>query len=292
MSQLKYLSVFSGIGGFELAIKKSSAWDCIGYSEVNKYAIKIYEKHFKGKQNYGDAKQINTKGLPDFDLLVGGFPCQPFSVAGERRGFTDSRGSLFFEVARIIKEKQPRILLLENVKGLLSHDKGATFIKILTTLNELGYDAEWQVLNSKYFGVPQSRERVFIIGYLRKECSFKIFPVLRQKKEANERSKSKVCISVSAPNRIKKGQNGRRFKDNNDPSFTLTAQDRHGIYDGANIRTLTPLECERLQGFPDNWTEGIPDNQRYKCIGNAITVNVVEEIIKRLKENVLSRTLY
>jgi len=161
---MRYFSTFSGIGGFELGI--GDYGECIGYSEIDKYAIQTYEKHFNHK-NYGDITKINPKQLPDFDLLCGGFPCQSFSVAGLRGGFEDTRGTLFFEIARIIREKQPRFLLLENVKGLLSHDKGRTFATIISTLNELGYDCEWQVLNSKNFGVPQNRERVFIIGHIR-----------------------------------------------------------------------------------------------------------------------------
>ena len=173
---MKYLSLFSGIGGFELGIQQvyeqnnkikskeqsekvlcstdRSTPLCIGYSEIDKYAIQIYEKHFKHK-NYGDITKINPKELPDFDLVVGGFPCQSFSIAGKRLGFNDTRGTLFFDIARIIKEKRPKYLLLENVKGLLSHDNGNTFRTILSTIDELGYDFQWQVLNSKNFGVPQ-----------------------------------------------------------------------------------------------------------------------------------------
>ena len=140
--------------------------ECIGYSEIDKYAIQIYEKHFNHK-NYGSITDINAAELPDFDLICGGFPCQSFSIAGKRRGFDDTRGTLFFDICRIIKKKQPRLILLENVKGLLSHDQGRTFRTIITKIDELGYDCQWQVLNSKNFGVPQNRERVFIIGHLR-----------------------------------------------------------------------------------------------------------------------------
>jgi len=208
---MKYISLFSGIGGFEEGIKqayedyvtqkgeeargqniqssrdKSSStefvWDggrtsptCIGCSEIDKYAIQVYEKHFNHK-NYGDITKIQPENLPDFDLLVGGFPCQSFSIAGKRGGFNDTRGTLFFEIARIIKEKQPRLLLLENVKGLLSHDQGNTFTTIISTLDELGYDCQWQVLNSKNFGVPQNRERVFIVGNRRGTKRPNVFPL-------------------------------------------------------------------------------------------------------------------
>lgn len=161
---MKYLSLFSGIGGFEMAMPKD--WECIGYSEILKPAITIYEKHFKHK-NFGDITTINASELPDFDLIVGGFPCQSFSIAGKRGGFNDTRGTLFFDIARIIAVKKPSYLLLENVKGLLSHDKGKTFETIIKTLDELGYDVEWCVYNSTDFGRPQSRPRVYIRGTLR-----------------------------------------------------------------------------------------------------------------------------
>src|SRR3990167_7409423 len=154
--------MFSGIGGFENAIGNKG--ECIGFSEIDKYAITTYTKHFPTHKNFGDAAKINPDELPDFDLLCGGFPCQSFSIAGKRRGFQDTRGTLFFEIARILEVKRPKLVLLENVKGLLNHNKGETFKVILQTLEELRYEAQWMVLNSKFFGVPQNRERVFIIG--------------------------------------------------------------------------------------------------------------------------------
>lgn len=309
---MKYFSLFSGIGGFELGILKayveisnrntvrgskknqakndakrqrleskegkgthgpirrsielfdwnddSRAPDCVGYSEIDKYAIKIYEKFFKHK-NYGDIRKLDPVKLPDFELLVGGFPCQSFSVAGKRKGFTDTRGTLFFEIARIVHAKKPRLLLLENVKGLLSHQQGLTFGVILATLDELGYDIQWQVLNSKDFGVPQNRERVFIIGNLRGTPRPQIFPLQKNDQGNSEQyvSKQKATRSV------------RNMSD-------LKSRWRHSM----RIRKLTPVECERLQGFPDGWTEGVSDTQRYKTLGNAVTSNVVQAIAKKL----------
>ena len=325
---MKYFSMFSGIGGFELGIYKgyhsllgkrykeglesirrngySSVFtskdrhpQAVGFSEIDKYAIQIYEKHFKGHKAYGNAKDIIPERIQDFDLLVGGFPCQSFSVAGKRKGFDDTRGTLFFEIARILKYKRPRYILLENVKGLLSHDSGKTFQTILKVLSDIGYRVEWQVLNSKNFGVPQNRERVFIIGHLRGTSRPKVFPI-KESCGTNDktiahtinssdwrggnRNQKQTTIAVLTPDRAEKRQNGRRFKENGEPSFTLTERDIHGIYDGCNIRRLTPTECERLQGFPDGWTEGISDTQRYKCLGNAVTVNVIEYIITKLIE--------
>ena len=161
VKKIKYLSLFSGIGGFEYGMQQSKQeFECIGFSEIDKYAKSVYKKHFPNHFDWGDVTLIRTKQLPDFDLLVGGFPCQAFSIAGKRRGFDDTRGTLFFEIARILKDKRPRYFLLENVKGLLSHDKGETFKRILEVLSDLGYNVEWEVLNSKNYGVPQQRESV------------------------------------------------------------------------------------------------------------------------------------
>lgn len=210
---MKYFSMFSGVGGFELGIQRAydnrrdasaptlatghssvstisdgarrrSHATCVGYSEIDKYAIETYQHNFKGHTNYGDATTIDPADLPDFELLVGGFPCQAFSVAGKRLGFNETRGTLFFDIARILSHKRPRHLVLENVKGLLSHDSGKTFSTIIGVLTDLGYLIEWQVLNAKDFGVPQNRERVFIVGHLGGKCRHQIFPLTRHNHEA------------------------------------------------------------------------------------------------------------
>ena len=418
-----YLSLFSGIGGFELGIKqvyetnniiqhsskqgrkwagiqstgnsthnKSGNWmgkpTCIGFSEIDKYAIQVYEKQFNHK-NYGDITKINAKELPDFDLLVGGFPCQSFSIAGKRGGFNDTRGTLFFDIARICSEKRPKYLVLENVKGLLSHDKGKTFQTILGVLSDLGYTVEWQVLNSKNFGVPQNRERVFIIGHLGGTSRPKVFPITStndshiklttQSVQQQDRTVSPEGLSpclasnttfdkwnvdfgctklntAQGGNRqpfIRNPYNGKtsdketgtfgttcgtttgktaqhlyenskiskstktavartltggghtggnhsgmtvvrqplRFLERNqknvdgEHSFTVDGGNTGGVRVNSKIRRLTPKECERLQGFPDGWTEGLSDTQRYKTLGNAVTVNVIKEIFKRFINN-------
>ena len=392
---MKYLDTFAGIGGFALGIERAhervfgTKAECVGYSEIDRYAISIYEKHFREHKNYGNITEIDTAKLPDFDILVGGFPCQAFSIAGKRGGFEDTRGTLFFELARILADKKPGYFCFENVKGLLSHDRGRTFKTIIATLDELGYDLQWQVLNSKHFGVPQNRERIFIIGNLRDRPRPQVFPMGSEQEtvtndikvagtldeggwekrhesirrvydpdglaptiptgtgggvmpkilipeatakgyaeatigdsvnlsqitsktrrgrvgkgvantlETNmqqyvvtENTQHKIAVPVLTPDREKKRQNGRRMKENGDPSFTLTAQDRHGVYDGASVRRLTPLECERLQAFPDHWTlhgkdgEQISDTQRYKTLGNAVTVNVIEDIFVKFFKSI------
>ena len=227
-----------------------SIYSCVWANEIDKYASQIYRKNFgEGELYEGDITKVKADDIPNHELLVGGFPCQSFSIAGKRGGFSDTRGTLFFEIVRIAQKKRPRLLLLENVKGLLSHNSGSTFGVILQTLDEIGYDCQWQVLNSKNFRVPQNRERVFIIGHLRGTRRPEVFP-------------------IGETNKIH--------------SFTLTGQDKHGVFNGVQIRRLTPTECERLQGFPDGWTEGISDTQRYKCLGNAVTTNVITAIGARL----------
>jgi len=320
---MKYLSLFSGVGGFELGIEQayenrlcntkqqeglqgvqqegnstitsseSGYPQAIGYSEINKYATQIYQKHFPNHKEYGDITKIKAEELPDFDLLVGGFPCQAFSIAGKRGGFNDTRGTLFFEIARIVREKQPRLLLLENVKGLLSHDKGRTFTTIISTLDELGYDLQWQVLNSKNFGVPQNRERVFIIGHSRGTSRPKVFPI-SQSSQGNLKYSGGV---ISAREQwLKDGKTnsrnfsqGQRIYGTDGISQTLAGNaggqgGKTGLYETEDmkIRRLTPTECERLQGFPDNWVDGISDTQKYKVLGNAVTVNVIQAIMEKL----------
>ena len=369
--------MFSGIGGFDLAMR-NLGHEIVGACEIDKYAQQIYRKQFPGVPIYDDASKLQAESLPQFDVLCGGFPCQAFSIAGQRKGFKDTRGSLFFEIARIAKEKRPSILFLENVKGLFSHDKGETFRTILNSLDEVGYDVEWQLHNSKYH-VPQNRERVYIIGHIRGKRSRQVFPLGGIDKKPAKKTIAPVnnipvvndrgglreveratCLdanyfkghdyhgartliytlvkAVLTPDRAEKRQNGRRFKEYGEPAFTVNTLDRHGVLintframteqrteeskairkksmqedgvdwsprrgkeltirnddlancvttgqtkeslisDGVKIRKLTPVECERLQGFPDNWTEGISDTQRYKCCGNAVTVPVVQWI--------------
>ena len=269
---MKFLDLFAGIGGFRMGLE-SLGHECVGFCEIDKFARKSYKAIYdtEGEIELHDITQVTNEDWRKFrgtvDIICGGFPCQAFSIAGKRKGFLDeTRGTLFFEIARAAKEIKPPLLFLENVKGLLSHDQGRTFRTILSTLDELGYDAEWQILNSKDFGVPQNRERVFIVGHLRgsggrpvfpirgengttnqadskmmiiddqgrknKKLFFKhIVPTLRAQSHGND---PKVIIPVLTPDRVNKRQNGRRFKTNGEPMFTLTAQDRHGVMVSTN----------------------------------------------------------
>lgn len=362
--------MFSGIGGFDLAMQ-NLGHEIVGACEIDKYAQQVYRKQFPGVPIHDDASKVQAESLPQFDVLCGGFPCQAFSIAGQRKGFKDTRGSLFFEIARIAKEKRPSILFLENVKGLFSHDKGETFRTIISSLDEVGYDVEWQLHNSKYH-VPQNRERVYIIGHLRGQRSRQVFPLGGIDKKPAKKTITPVdnipvvndrgglreveratCLDANyfkghdyhgartmimawsssgrdgfRETRIKLGEcntlntgdgcrgqstanyvalterrtdeakairkksmqedgvdwSPRRGKelvqrDDGLANCVTTGQTKESlITDGIRLRKLTPVECERLQGFPDNWTEGISDTQRYKCCGNAVTVPVVQWI--------------
>jgi len=344
--------MFTGIGGFELGIEQATKgqWECIGYSEINKYAIQCYKSHYPNTKNYGRAEDINTGQLPAFELLTAGFPCQAFSIAGKRLGFEDTRGTCFFEVARVIKAKQPQFVLLENVRGILSHDNGRTIAVILATLDELGYDAEWQVVNSKYW-VPQNRERIFIIGHLRGRSTYQVFPIRNLSKEAIKLQRQQVnaikarqtadaqgsyiveckqlpqtkglsdaqrvydaggiaktlkglgggqgaktgLYAVAQRSRNYRGQPTKlEVREDQIANQLTTVQKDSMLLEKKQIRRLTPTECERLQGFPDGWTNMLSDTQRYKCLGNAVTVNVIQAIIEKLievqNENTNSRT--
>lgn len=287
---IKYFSGFAGIGGMEVGINDRA--ECIGFSEINKDSIKIYETHFPGHTNFGDITRISETELPSFDLFVGGFPCQAFSIAGKRCGFNDTRGTLFFDIARILKAKRPQHILLENVRGLLSHDEGRTFKTIIGVLSELGYDIEWALLNSKDFGVPQNRERTYIYGYhgrrSRREMVFR--------PGAMPKINDSSIVSISG-----RGQGYTLYRsDGLSPTLTLGGPRKGGIYYGEDeksfnrytiegkekglVRTATPLEFERLQGFPDNWTkiDGVTDISRMNCCANAVTTNVIDWIISRI----------
>lgn len=348
---MKFLDLFAGIGGFRLGLEQAGH-ECVGFCEIDKFARQSYKAihNTEGEREYHDITTVSNEEWRTLrgtvELICGGFPCQAFSIAGKRKGFLDeTRGTLFFEIARAAEQIKPRTLFLENVRGLLSHDKGRTFRTIISTLDELGYDAEWQILNSKNFGVPQNRERVFIIGHLRGERGREVFPI-RGKDEyldskimvlnkengmpretnrvyspeglsptlntmqgggrepkimvegniypsngqngnvynpkglsptlssgttgnsknrgigsnnapkilvnvnpsgngmngnvydsnalaptltTNKGEGPKIAIPVLTPDRAEKRQNGRRFKEDGDPMFTLTAQDRHGV---------------------------------------------------------------
>ena len=330
---MKYISLFSGVGGFELAINDKG--ECIGFSEVDKYAISVYNYHFPKHKLYGDISKIDWNTVPDFDLVVGGSLCQDLSVAGKQQGLSGARSGLFFEFIKCLKEKQPTNFIWENVKGALSSSSGWDFARVQIEFSEAGYDCEWQVLNAKDFGVPQNRERIFVVGHLRGKSRPKVFPIrttneqtikqINQPTHSNDRVYSDDGISPSLNtmqdgrrqpkvvslrwSRNELGKEARR-KSKRETGIDYTPfngghrnlipakENISGAITGAlnkdallgvetRIRRLTPLECERLMSWPDNWTKTgtigeISDTQRYKMCGNGVVSKVVEAIIERL----------
>ena len=388
---MNFLDLFAGIGGFRLGMERAGH-KCIVFCEIDKFARASYKEMYNTENEieYHDIKEVTNEEFRKLrgkvDIICGGFPCQAFSIAGKQLGFEDARGTLFYEIARATKEIKPRYLLLENVRNLLSHDKGQTFTRILKILDELGYDAEWQVLNSKNFGVPQNRERVFIVGHLREGCTYKVFPIRGENKEldlepkisiiGNTKNPNGSCqgtrtfvhdkngivgaltatdhkdpkqVAIDHPNYIKiKGYiSGSKYRSTSqiydvqgisptlntmqgggrEPKImikeatkqgyaianigdsinlshpnsktrrgrvgkkianTLLTTDEQGVVlSDYKIRKLTPKECWRLQGFPDELFDKAQEvnsnSQLYKQAGNSVTVNVIEEIAKRLK---------
>lgn len=244
---MKYFSAFSGIGGFEVAVPKN--WECVGYSEILPQAITIYSKHFPKHKNYGDISKIIADELPDFDLFVGGFPCQDLSIAGKREGLSGSRSGLFYEIVRILKIKRPTYLLLENVRHLLSIGKGEAFQTILWKISELGYDCEWALFYSADFGKPQSRSRVYILGTLR-EKSYPCLDVGRaEEKRTRETSNPYKAIIGD------RGFNGRidvgkRIKQKTPILFKCKKRFRSENYNWEEIGRVSTRIIRNYAGIP------------------------------------------
>lgn len=326
------MDLFSGIGGFALGLRQAGIeFEEHWFSEIDKNAINIYKKHFPNAKELGDVRAIRDFSGIKADIITFGFPCQDLSVAGKRRGLAGDRSGLFFEAMRIIRELKPQYFIFENVKGLLTNNGGADYVRCLQEIADIGlYECEWQLVNTSWV-LPQNRERIYFVGYIGGKSRSQIFPIEKQGKQNTQRNNGevkqllnivnsgnwenpqrgriysvegicpalnccgggglepKIVVPVLTPTREEKRQNGRRFKNNGDPSFTLTTQDQHGIFNGVDIRKLTPLECERLQGFPDGWTEygadgkKISDSARYKALGNAVTVNFPRMIGEKLR---------
>lgn len=288
---IKYFSMFSGIGGFEYGMELSDyEFECIGFSEIDEYAKGIYQRHYPNHTNFGDATRIRTEDLPNFDFLVGGFPCQSFSIAGRREGLNDTRGTLFFEIARILKDKEPKCFLLENVRNLLSHDKGNTFKTIIRVFSEMGYDVQWKVYNSRNHGVCQNRERIFIVGFHRKRWSGrKVLLLPRNYSKKVDGKLNGYWWEVSDDLRVTTTKYGDCFAlVGHEPCRPFSKNAGTYVQDKYGLRKLTCCEREKLQGFPEEWTtldvwgNEISNTQRMKCLGNAVTTFVVRDIINEV----------
>ena len=360
---MKYFSLFSGVGGFELSINnvyerlldipkgggqrdeplqlqedslhttsqsnERQGATCVGFSEIDKYAISVYQYHYKNHKNHGDITQINWNTVPDFDLVVGGSPCQDLSVAGKQKGLSGARSGLFFEFVRCLKEKQPTNFIWENVKGALSSSSGWDFARVQIEFSEAGYDCEWQVLNAKDFGVPQNRERIFVVGYLRGKSRPKVFPIRtinemvvgeRDTQTANTLTSnywkgpaaSRPIVQVNQPTH----SNGRQPKilselikgvlDDETPTALdlennaihkdrfMCLQDphhnKHRLISNARIRRLTPSECMALMSWPRDWCDkGLVDGKEVEISDTQKYKMAGNGVVSKVVEAIIER---
>lgn len=307
MANFKYIDLFAGIGGIRRPYQKLGG-TCVFSSEIDKFAIQTYEANW-GETPSGDITKIDEKDIPSFDILLAGFPCQAFSIAGKRKGFDDTRGTMFFEIERILEYHKPKCFMLENVKGLLSHDKGNTFRVMKDILeNKLGYKIYYQVLNAKDFGVPQNRERIIIVGFKNHDIKFefpkptgiktKLGDILEKDVPEKYTISDKIWASHQRRKEMHKAKgNGFGYSLFNEKSpYTSTISARY-YKDGSEIlveqkdknpRKLTPREAARLQGFPDDFKLVVSDLQCYKQFGNSVPTKMIEavanNVIKALED--------
>ncbi len=311
-----FIDLFAGIGGIRIPFQELGG-KCVFTSEWDKFAQKTYRVNF-GEEPEGDITKIDAKDIPDFDILLGGFPCQPFSQAGLKKGFSDTRGTLFFEIERIIQEKRPKAFLLENVKQLRGHDKGRTLKVILKHIDALNYYVKAEVLRAADFGVPQNRERIYIVGISKEhydlpdDYDFE-FPKPTYEKtrlgdilERNVDDKYTISDALWDGHQRRKKEhqakgNGFGFSlFNNESEYTNTISARY-YKDGSEIlidqgsgknpRKLTPRECARLQGFPEKFIITVSDTQAYKQFGNSVAILVVKAIAERMVEEMNALSL-
>ena len=305
----KTISLFAGIGGFDLGFS-NAGFDMIWANDFDKYCVQTFKENISENIVLGDINE-HLDDIPEHDVLVGGFPCQPFSTLGKLKGFEDDRGTLFFTIKEIIKKHDTKVVVLENVKNIVNHDSGKTFRKIKSDLEELGYYVNYKVLNSADYGIPQRRNRVYIVAFNKKYFNNVLFEYpepmkldLKAQDLLDDDVEEKYFISTNMIGTILgKGTKGYIVKPTIDQSIckTLTAtmhkmhrasQDNyytdiknHEKYcdkNKTNIRKLTPNECRKIQGFPSDWKQVVSDTQAYKQFGNAVTVNVVYAVAKNL----------
>lgn len=321
----RFIDLFAGIGGFRIGFE-NNGYKCVFSSEINKYCQDVYEANF-GERPFGDITQIVPKDIPDFEVLLAGFPCQPFSISGKKQGFNDTRGTLFFDICRIIEEKKPKVVVLENVKHLIHHDGKKTFRVILESLKELGYNVAHNILNAKDFGLPQNRERIFIIGTKKDFFDFnqlpkQATPTLNQfldndgdftfldKKEytlieypkrqitgllfVGYRNKNtwKVGVRPNTEHLSRVHRQPNRIYSIEGVHPTIPSQETSGrffIYIPKldKVRKLTIDECYRIMGFPANFKRHERTGERYKQIGNSVAITVIDAIAKSIIEQEL-----
>lgn len=311
MFNKKTVSLFSGVGGIDLAFL-NHGFEIVYANDFDSKAVHTYDLNFDVKSTLGDVTKTNENELPDCDCLIGGFPCQAFSIAGYRKGFEDTRGTLFFDVARILKAKQPELIFLENVKNLVSHDNGNTFKVILQTLNDLGYFVKYKVMNAcEYGNTPQTRERIYIVGFLDKtKCEKFEFPTkikltqtifdcadfenkVSEKYYYTKEKYPKIVEAFSSfknPNTIYQWRRHYVRENKSGLCPTLTANMGTGghnvplIITKYGLRKLTPKECFNFQGYPKDYKlpSDVSDCYLYKQAGNSVCVKVIDRIVAQI----------
>jgi DNA (cytosine-5)-methyltransferase 1 len=318
----RFIDLFAGIGGFRTGFEEAG-YRCVFTSEIDKDCRKVYEANF-GDIPFGDITKINSKDIPDFEILLAGFPCQPFSISGRKLGFEDTRGTLFFDVCRIIDEKQPKVVVLENVKHLLHHDGKKTFSTIISSLIKLGYIVSYQILNSKDFGLPQNRERIFIIAtknhkfhfhslktktkavlrdFIEKEGDFEYLDkseyTLIEKPVRQEtglifvgyRNKNiwRVGIRPNTEHLSRVHRQPNRIYSIDGVHPTIPSQETSGrffiyIPEEDRVRKLTINECYKIMGFPKDFIRHKTLGEQYKQIGNSVAIPVIKAIADSIIE--------
>ena len=324
--EYKFIDLFAGIGGFRMGFE-SQGFKCVFSSEIDEHAKEVYKLNF-GDIPFGDITKLDENQVPNHDILLAGFPCQPFSIAGEKKGFCDTRGTMFFEIERIIRAKKPRVVVLENVKHFKNHDKGRTLKTVLFSLENLGYTVSWEVLNAKDFGVAQNRERTIIVASnngikfdfssLYKQEPVFIKDILEENGDFEYLDKSEYTI-IDNPKVQKSGlifigyrnkkirtkgvrentihlsrvhKQPNRIYDSNGTHPTLSSQESSGryfIYHNGRVRKLTLKECFNLMGFPDDFKLIGSKAKLYNRIGNSIVVPLVQEIAKEVKKQIFNK---
>lgn len=300
MKKFKFIDLFAGIGGMRIPFDELGG-ECVFSSEIEKNARQTYKDNF-GEEPSGDITSIKEENIPAHDILLAGFPCQAFSHAGLKKGFNDTRGTLFFDIARILEHHKPKAFLLENVRGLRSHDEGRTLQIIVNKLEEIGYCLHYEVLNAKDFGLPQNRPRVYIVGFMQKGLNFS-FPAGSEKPTlVGDILTKKVPSKYTISNRLWESHKARKKRNqaegkgfgysefNEKSPYTRTLSSRY-YKDGSEIlisqnsknpRKITPREASRLQGFPENFILNNSEVQSYKQFGNAVPVNVIRAIAPKI----------
>jgi DNA (cytosine-5)-methyltransferase 1 len=307
--KIKIIDLFAGIGGIRLGfeIASKNQIECVFTSEWNKYSVATYTTNFNDLIVHGDITKIDEKLVPEHDILLAGFPCQPFSQAGLKKGFSDTRGTLFFDIERILIAKRPQAFLLENVKQLKGHDKGKTLATIIEHLKKIGYNnVQYEVLKARDFGLPQNRERIYIVGFLDSSIKFEFpeptkIPIkVGNILEKNVAEKYTISDKLWEGHQRRKNSNKEKGKgfgfgivnENSEYTNTISARyykDGSEILveqNGKNPRKLTPREAGRLQGFPDSFVIPVSDNQAYQQFGNSVAVNVIEKVAEQILKHI------